>query len=131
MSVQFMPIEDYFDLSLVYTLAHELYPGKYRPTPTHSFIRLLADKGLLSMCLTQNIDTLERRAGVPSDKIIEAHGSFAQQRCIECKTEFDDAKMKEIVMNFARDKKIPRCERKGCGGLVKPDIVFFGESVSI
>ncbi|KAK1224046.1 Sir2 histone deacetylase Hst2 [Marasmius sp. AFHP31] len=112
-----------------YTLAHELYPGKYRPTPTHSFIRLLADKGLLSMCLTQNIDTLERRAGVPSAKIIEAHGSFAEQRCVQCKTPFDDAKMKEMVMNFGRDKKVPRCERKKCGGLVKPDIVFFGESL--
>ncbi|KAJ8080189.1 Sir2 histone deacetylase Hst2 [Marasmius tenuissimus] len=112
-----------------YTLAHELYPGKYRPTPTHSFIRLLADKGLLSMCLTQNIDTLERRAGVPSAKIIEAHGSFAEQRCVQCQTPFDDARMKEMVMNFGRDKKVPRCERKKCGGLVKPDIVFFGESL--
>ncbi|KAG7088084.1 hypothetical protein E1B28_012115 [Marasmius oreades] len=112
-----------------YTLAHELYPGKYRPTPTHSFIRLLAEKGLLSMCLTQNIDTLERRAGVPAEKIIEAHGSFAKQRCVKCKTPFDDKKMKEMVMNFSQRKEIPRCERKHCRGLVKPDIVFFGESL--
>ncbi|KAL0579884.1 Sir2 histone deacetylase Hst2 [Marasmius crinis-equi] len=112
-----------------YTLAHELYPGKYRPTPTHSFIRLLADKGLLSMCLTQNIDTLERRAGVPANKIIEAHGSFAKQRCVLCRTPFDDAKMKDIVMNFSRDKRVPRCERKTCQALVKPDIVFFGEAL--
>ncbi|KAF9262944.1 NAD-dependent deacetylase sirtuin-2 [Marasmius fiardii PR-910] len=112
-----------------YTLAHELYPGKYRPTPTHSFIRLLSEKGLLSMCLTQNIDTLERRAGVPADKIIEAHGSFAKQRCVKCKTPFDDEKMKDMVMNFSKKKEIPRCERKHCQGLVKPDIVFFGEAL--
>ncbi|KAI9443519.1 DHS-like NAD/FAD-binding domain-containing protein [Lactarius indigo] len=106
-----------------YTLAKELYPGKYRPTLTHSFIKLLSDKGLLGLCLTQNIDTLERRAGIPADKIIEAHGSFATQGCIECKRPFDDTEMKKIV----EEERIPRC--KTCKGLVKPDIVFFGESL--
>lgn len=110
--------------STVYTLAKELYPGKYRPTPTHSFIKLLSDKGLLGLCFTQNIDTLERRAGIPAGKIIEAHGSFATQRCIECKQAFSDSEMKE----FVEEERIPRCET--CEGLVKPDIVFFGESVS-
>lgn len=60
----------------VYTLAAELYPGYYRPTVTHSFIRLLAEKGKLHTVFTQNIDTLERIAGVPLDKIMEAHGSL-------------------------------------------------------
>jgi len=106
-----------------YTLAKELYPGKYRPTLTHSFIKLLSDKGLLGSCFTQNIDTLERRAGIPAGKIIEAHGSFATQRCIECKRPFSDAEMKE----FVEEERIPRC--KTCKGLVKPDIVFFGESL--
>lgn len=61
-----------------YTLAQELYPGKFRPTITHSFIALLEKKGLLLKLFTQNIDCLEREAGVPDDKIIEAHGSFAK-----------------------------------------------------
>ncbi|CAM1506246.1 Fc.00g058870.m01.CDS01 [Cosmosporella sp. VM-42] len=106
-----------------YVLANELYPGKFYPTVSHAFIALLAQKGLLQMLFTQNIDCLERRAGVPSDKIIEAHGSFATQRCIECKTEFPEEKMKEHV--FAGE--VPRCAEEGCKGLVKPDIVFFGE----
>ncbi|KAF8956510.1 DHS-like NAD/FAD-binding domain-containing protein [Flammula alnicola] len=106
-----------------YTLAHELYPGKFRPTITHSFIRLLAEKSLLHTCFTQNIDTLERRAGVPGEKIIEAHGSFATQRCIVCRRPFDDEKMKEHI----DQKKIAKCEV--CGGYVKPDIVFFGEDL--
>jgi NAD-dependent histone deacetylase SIR2 len=124
-------------------LAKELYPGKFRPTLTHSFIQLLASKSLLHTCFTQNIDTLERRAGVPADKIIEAHGSFATQRCIECRRPYDGERMKKTV----KDGAIPRCESvhcKGTGrtkrnekgkeekerGLVKPDIVFFGEGVS-
>ncbi|KAG8214517.1 DHS-like NAD/FAD-binding domain-containing protein [Butyriboletus roseoflavus] len=107
----------------VYTLAKELYPGRYRPTITHSFIKVLHAHSLLHTCFTQNIDTLERRAGVPEKKIIEAHGSFATQRCIECKRPYEDEKIKKAVINST----IPRCEH--CRGLVKPDIVFFGEAL--
>jgi NAD+-dependent protein deacetylase SIR2 len=77
------------------------------------------------MCFTQNIDTLERRAGVPDDKIIEAHGSFATQRCITCRAPYDGDEMKRRVFL----QEIPCC--KSCDGLVKPDIVFFGESVRL
>lgn len=108
-----------------YELAHELYPGQYRPTVTHSFISLLHQKGMLLKAFTQNIDCLEREAGVPADKMVEAHGSFATQRCIECHREFPEDKMKFTVAI----KEVPYCERTGCGGLVKPDIVFFGEAL--
>ncbi|KAK4938292.1 Sir2 histone deacetylase Hst2 [Elasticomyces elasticus] len=108
-----------------YTLAHELYPGKYRPTVTHSFISLLNKKGKLLHLFTQNIDCLEREAGVPGDKIVEAHGSFATQRCIECQTEYPDDRMREMISK----KEVPKCIRKTCNGLVKPDIVFFGEAL--
>lgn len=57
--------------------------------------------------------------------MIEAHGSFANQRCIVCHEEFDDEKMKEHILQ----KTIAKCE--SCGGYVKPDIVFFGEAVSL
>lgn len=110
---------------LVYTLAYELYPGKFRPTLTHSFIRLLSQKNLLDTCFTQNIDTLERRAGVPEGKIIEAHGSFASQRCVNCSGAFDGKKMREYI----KKKEVPKCEN--CKGFVKPDIVFFGEGVCV
>ncbi|KAH8114488.1 SIR2-domain-containing protein [Phellopilus nigrolimitatus] len=108
-----------------YVLANELAPGKFRPTLTHSFIRLLAEKGLLHTCFTQNIDTLERAAGVPPNKIIEAHGSFADQHCIKCGAQYPHEKIKANIE--AQD--IPVCERPKCGGYVKPDIVFFGESL--
>ncbi|KIJ07694.1 hypothetical protein PAXINDRAFT_173346 [Paxillus involutus ATCC 200175] len=106
-----------------YTLAKEIYPSRYRPTLTHSFIKVLHSHGLLHTCFTQNIDTLERRAGVPEEKIIEAHGSFATQKCIDCKDPYDDAKIEKAILN----SEIPRCER--CKGLVKPNIVFFGEAL--
>lgn len=122
--------EDVFDIDFFrenpkpfYVLARELYPGRYRPTIAHSFIRLLHDKGILLKHFTQNIDCLERQAGVPGECIVEAHGSFATQRCIECKTEYPDDRMHEHV----ETAEIPHCP--GCNGLVKPDIVFFGEAL--
>jgi NAD+-dependent protein deacetylase SIR2 len=109
-----------------YVLARELYPGRYKPTISHVFITLLARKGLLEMLFTQNIDCLERAAGVPPEKVTEAHGSFATQRCIKCKIEYPDDLMKQHV----DAGKVPICEGADCGGYVKPDIVFFGEPLS-
>ncbi|KAL6714651.1 Sir2 histone deacetylase Hst2 [Lecanora helva] len=108
-----------------YALAHELYPGKYQPTISHFFVRLLSDKGLLLKLFTQNIDCLDREAGVPDDQIVEAHGSFATHHCIECKSYFPDDLMKQFVSKA----EVPHCLTPQCNGLVKPDIVFFGEAL--
>ncbi|KAF2422411.1 NAD-dependent deacetylase sirtuin-2 [Tothia fuscella] len=108
-----------------YELASELFPGKFRPTITHSFITLLHRKGLLLKHFTQNIDCLDREAGLPGEMTVEAHGSFATQRCIDCKLPYPDDEMLEKVKN----KDIPCCKNESCNGLVKPDIVFFGEAL--
>ncbi|KAL4935098.1 NAD-dependent protein deacetylase hst2-1 [Aspergillus oleicola] len=106
-----------------YALARELAPGQYRPTIAHSFVKLLYDKGKLLKHFTQNIDCLERLAGVPGEMIVEAHGSFATQRCIDCKAEYPEDMMKEAIAKG----EVPHCLE--CKGLVKPDIVFFGEAL--
>jgi len=56
---------------------------------------------------------------------VEAHGSFASQGCIDCKAPFDGAEIRKLI----QEERIPRCNR--CRGLVKPNIVFFGEAVSV
>lgn len=106
-----------------YALAKELYPGKFHPTIGHSFIALLEQKSMLDMLFTQNIDCLERRAGVPDEKMVEAHGSFATQRCIDCKTSYPD----DLMLEKVESGDVPHCRNSDCDGLVKPDIVFFGE----
>ncbi|XP_072030920.1 NAD-dependent protein deacetylase sirtuin-2-like [Amphiura filiformis] len=107
-----------------FTLAKELYPGQFKPTPCHYFIKLLAEKGLLQRAYTQNIDTLEHVAGVPRELVMEAHGTFHTGHCLgDCGKEYSQEWMrKEIFCD--RTPKCPDCE-----GLVKPDIVFFGESL--
>ncbi|KAF6251609.1 DHS-like NAD/FAD-binding domain-containing protein [Scenedesmus sp. NREL 46B-D3] len=104
-------------------LAKELFPGNYKPTPTHYFIKLLHDKGLLLRAFTQNIDSLEHEAGLPQSAVVAAHGNFDSARCIKCNKEHSLEHVKQAV--FADDI----CHCTSCGGLVKPDIVFFGEQL--
>lgn len=108
-----------------FVLSKSLYPGSFKPTPCHYFIRMLHEKGLLVRHYTQNIDTLERVAGVPSDKLVEAHGTFHTSHCLECGKEYSLPWMKEKI--FADE--VPTCVEEDCSGTVKPDIVFFGESL--
>ncbi|OUM51587.1 hypothetical protein BVG19_g694 [[Candida] boidinii] len=119
---------DYFEKNpkAFYTLADELYPGKFVPTRFHYFMKLVDKKKKLLRVYTQNIDTLERIAGITDDAIIEAHGSFANNHCIDCHAEMDTATLK-FDMNDKSKNCIPRC--RFCKGYVKPDIVFFGEAL--
>uniref|UniRef100_A0A2K6CT46 Sirtuin 3 n=1 Tax=Macaca nemestrina TaxID=9545 RepID=A0A2K6CT46_MACNE len=96
-----------------FTLAKELYPGNYKPNITHYFLRLLHDKGLLLRLYTQNIDGLER--GEPSKL---DHFTFHQQ-CIFLRPVFS------VLQADVMADRVPRCPV--CTGVVKPDIVFFGE----
>ncbi|KAI5954842.1 HST2 [Candida theae] len=105
-----------------YTLAEELFPGKYAPTKFHYLVRLLQEKSLLKRVYTQNIDILDRLAGVRDDLIIEAHGSFATSRCIDCKKEVPIEKLKVLMK-----EKVPTCHH--CKGYIKPDITFYGEGL--
>uniref|UniRef100_A0A0G4FZR5 Deacetylase sirtuin-type domain-containing protein n=1 Tax=Chromera velia CCMP2878 TaxID=1169474 RepID=A0A0G4FZR5_9ALVE len=145
------------------TLAKELFPGQFRPTKAHFFSSLLAKKGLLVRHYTQNIDNLERLAGVPGDLLVEAHGSFHDVHCTRCRSQFPIEWYREMVVSG----EIPTCDRRvarridpsseealgaarrilrsgagegeaaeaplekivACGGLIKPDIVFFGEGL--
>ncbi|KAF1798881.1 DHS-like NAD/FAD-binding domain-containing protein [Mucor lusitanicus] len=106
-----------------YALAKELYPGKFLPTKTHYFVRLLQEKGVLLRNFTQNIDTLERMTGLDQEYIIEAHGSFATASCVECDATADS----EMVREYALKGQVPHCEK--CDQLIKPDITFFGENL--
>ena len=108
-----------------FTLAKELYPGCFKPTTSHYFVKLLEQKKLLLRHFTQNIDTLERVAGISDEKIVEAHGAFNTGHCIRCRKEYSQEWIKELIFK----DEIPTCQLEKCAGYVKPDIVFFGESL--
>ncbi|KAJ6466859.1 DHS-like NAD/FAD-binding domain-containing protein [Mycena sanguinolenta] len=110
-----------------YQVVSHLYGGAYRPTLTHSFIRLLETKRVLNACWSQNVDDLERLAGVSSWRLIQAHGSLDSQRCTTCNAKVDDRAMKRAVATG----EVPICQKRGCKGFVKPDVVFFGETLPL
>lgn len=67
---------------------------------------------------------MEHLAGIPSEKLVECHGHFRTASCIDCRKACDGEKVKETIVV---EGGIPKCLQ--CGGNVKPDIVFFGESL--
>lgn len=81
---------------------------------------------MLRRVFSQNIDTLEHLSGLPAGKIIEAHGSFATAHCLECGVE---TSTEYVLASGVRKGETVRCAEDDCDGLVKPDIVFFGEGL--
>jgi len=109
-----------------YTLAKEIYPGLHCPTPTHYFLKLLQDKNKLLRVYTQNIDSLESIAGLDKSKIIAAHGNFDTASCIDTG---EIVNPEEVRKNILLGKEGWSKMNAKYGGLVKPDIVFFGENL--
>ncbi|KAJ3591350.1 hypothetical protein NHX12_009295 [Muraenolepis orangiensis] len=95
-----------------FALARELYPGQFKPTVCHYFMRMLKDKGLLRRCYSQNIDTLERVAGLQGDDLIEAHGTFFTSHCVSfsCRKEYNLDWMKDIVFFGESLPDFPQCD---------------------
>ncbi|MBC7777930.1 MAG: silent information regulator protein Sir2 [Phycisphaerae bacterium] len=106
--------EPFFDL------AAELVSDKYQPSAGHFFVRHLELSNKLKRLYTQNIDGLDLKAG--TEAVIECHGSFSSAHCVRCDRQYLGSEIKKSII----EKKIPRCN---CGGLIKPDIVFFGEGL--
>lgn len=117
---------DYFyrDPAPFYQFARDfiVLEEKIKPTFAHQFLSDLEKKGKLKGIVTQNIDSLHRMAGSKKQNVYEMHGSFWTSICLDCYKEISYAQMKKRLAAA----EIPRCE---CGGLLKPDIVFFGEPV--
>ncbi|KAK4687647.1 hypothetical protein P7C73_g2472, partial [Tremellales sp. Uapishka_1] len=109
-----------------WTLAKELYPGKHLPTATHYFFALLDKHRLLRRVFSQNIDTLETLSGLDEKRIVEAHGSFHTSHCLTCRKAISSA---YVLRSGVRKGEVVYCDDADCRGLVKPDIVFFGEGL--
>ena len=89
--------------------------GGLRPNPAHYALRELEERSSGFTLITQNVDGLHKLAG--SAEILELHGNIWRTRCTGCK------RVEERRDDF---KGIPYCE---CGAMLRPDIVWFGESL--
>jgi len=109
-----------------YQIFEQIRTEHLSPTRAHKFLRVLDDQGCLLRCYTQNIDGLERKVGLPAERVIEAHGTMCDARCLECGT----ASTPKILWAEWESKRLPRCTSPGCSGLLRPGVVFFGEQLN-
>ncbi|MEB3765636.1 MAG: NAD-dependent protein deacylase [Desulfurococcales archaeon] len=93
--------------------------GRVRPNPGHYALTALEKAGVIKAIITQNIDGLHQAAG--SKRVIELHGNFRHAVCLSCRRLYPIEKAFEKVENG----ELPRCQY--CGGLLKPNVVLFGE----
>ena len=90
-----------------YHLVRDLFPSELVATPTHKFFTLLHNKNILHRIYTQNIDALEHIAGVPEEKIIEAHGTFHRCYCTKCNAAYRQGQNHEKLL---KKKSLITCE---------------------
>jgi len=91
---------------------------KVDPHPAHLCLAELEQNGYLKALITQNIDGLHQKAG--SKKVFEFHGTSRTVSCTVCRFPYEREKVPLDILP-------PRCTQ--CMGLLKPDFVFFGESI--
>jgi NAD-dependent deacetylase len=88
-----------------------------RPNPAHSALAALEKMGRLQAVITQNVDNLHQEAG--SQNVIEFHGNARRFVCLGCGRSFDPQ-----TLDFNQTPLYCPCQ-----GLIKPDIIFFGEEI--
>ncbi len=96
----------------------KMHFSNVKPNSAHYYLAKLEKEGKLKAVVTQNIDGLHEDAG--SKNIFELHGTTRRAYCMKCNKQYDG----DFIFN---SKGIPRCE---CGGIVRPDIVLYGEMLN-
>ncbi len=94
------------------------------PNAAHAAIAELEALGRLECVITQNIDDLHQKAGNDPARVYELHGSMRWIRCLACGQR---TALEEILGRHRAADDPPACER--CGGIMKPDVIFFGEAL--
>ena len=92
------------------------------PNSAHKFISELESKGKVLSVITQNIDGLHQKCGTRN--IIELHGNITNTYCLKCNNQI---RIKQIFNMINKGMNPPLCPI--CKGLIKPDVVFFGENL--
>lgn len=96
--------------------------GAVEPNVGHHKIAEWINSGKCSWLITQNVDGLHQRGGAPAERMIEIHGNATTASCISCGQHHE---MDACRKQFEATGKSPRCT--ACGGIIKADVVMFGE----
>jgi len=97
-----------------------------KPNPAHHAIAELYEMGKLDCVITQNVDYLHQQAGMPDDRVFELHGNNEWIKCLDCGRRY---RFEQIRARLDAGEGAPDCEV--CHGILKPEVVFFGESLPV
>ncbi|MGH6953840.1 MAG: SIR2 family NAD-dependent protein deacylase [Alphaproteobacteria bacterium] len=98
--------------------------GRAEPNLGHRAVAALVARGVASAVITQNVDGLHQRSGVPEDRVIELHGNSTYAACLECGERHELAPIKEA---FLAREELPSC--RSCGAIVKAATISFGQAM--
>lgn len=129
---KYNPEDFYFHRFLTNEVSRKTYWKMYReffkalhqakPNAAHYACKVLFDIGKLYCVITQNVDGLHQKAGVPEELVLELHGNARIVCCLNCEKTYHST---EIERWLDRGVEVPMCEN--CGGLLKPATVSFGQ----
>jgi NAD-dependent deacetylase len=98
------------------------------PNEGHKALAQLFEAGYLQTMITQNIDGLHQKAGIPGDRVVELHGSNAYIACLQCRRRFEwEEVLPFFEANPAPSRECPVCSE--CGGWLKPATISFGQAM--
>jgi NAD-dependent deacetylase len=97
---------------------------KAEPNAGHRALAKLVDQGKMTSIITQNVDGLHQRSGVPDSKIIELHGNSTYASCLDCGYRYE---LEPIKKEFLGKGALPVCVK--CDGIVKTATISFGQAM--
>jgi len=113
----------FWRLHLQLKMSGEFDMASAEPNAAHHALARMEQMGHLKCVITQNVDNLHQRAG--SVEVVEFHGNLLRAACMKCRALEPIGQVEERLTQS--DEEAPRCVK--CGGLLKPDAVFFGEAI--
>jgi NAD-dependent deacetylase len=113
------------------------------PNAAHDAIAKLAKHADEFLLVTQNVDDLHRRAGMPADKMVQIHGDIFVTRCSHCDFSYrgrggspeppgaqpKGGRLRSIAPTSDNDPQLPRCSK--CDALMRPGVIWFGEQLPL
>lgn len=96
------------------------------PNKGHLAVAKLHQIGKVTCVITQNVDGLFQRSGIPDDRVIELHGNATYATCLDCGKRYELDEIREV---FRKDEALPVCDK--CSGIVKTATISFGQSMPL
>jgi NAD-dependent deacetylase len=96
------------------------------PNAGHLAVAKLVELGKVSRIITQNVDGLHQKSGVPDEQVIELHGNANYATCLECAKRVELSAIREI---FEDNETVPYCT--DCSGIIKTATISFGQAMPV